>query len=153
MPEQFKDNRNKTYVLALTLGKTREVRAKLPCDLFNENDWKLLMSSLADRLAYVWWLVADQAREDEITLEEFEERLTGKGIADAASDAFIAELGNFYQKYDQTKLLTMTQQLLKAMQNERKLTSSEKFEQVIEHAISGAMSSSLQPMQELTGTS
>ncbi len=152
MPEKFTDNKEKTYVLTLTLGKTREVRAKLPCDLFNENDWKLLMSSLADRLAYIWWLVADQAREDGISLEQFEQRLIGKGVADGASDAFLAELVNFYRAYDQTKLMTMTMQLSKAMKTERKMTHSDRFEQVIEHAINGAMSSVLQPTQELTGT-
>ena len=92
MPQTFTDNQGNEWTLELTLGRARAIRGKLNLDLFNESDWQTLMSSLLDRLTYVFYLVSDQASERGVSIDDFDRALVGPGIPDQASDAFLDEL-------------------------------------------------------------
>ena len=85
-----------TWTLGLTLGKVREFRTRLGLDLLNPQHHLQVLNSLTDRLAFVFLLCEEQAKQTEVSVDEFEERLIGDGFADAASDAFLAELAFFF---------------------------------------------------------
>lgn len=83
------------------------------------------MQSLTDRLAYVWFLIGEQAENLKITEDEFGERLygddhDGNPVSDGASDAFLLELADFFQKLRQTGMAKLTKLNLARQQEARK---------------------------------
>ncbi len=135
MPRQFKDNKGQQWTITITLKKCRYVRDRLPLDIFNPADWTELIDSLANRLAYVWWLVADQAKELDVSDEQFEERLYGKGIADNASNEFLAELADFFRRLDQTLLVTLTDLARELHEKQKKRATDPKVTEEIRRKI------------------
>ena len=105
--------------ISLTLGKVRNLREKLGLDVLNPQHHLQILNSLTDRLAFVFLLCETQAKEYEIGIEEFEDRLMGEGFADAASIAFLEELADFFQRLGQTGLAKITQRSIKAMKSGR----------------------------------
>lgn len=142
MPHTFKDGNGKQFSIELTLGSVRMVRGKLALDLFNENDWTQLMSSLLDRLTYVWWLCKDQAEAYGYDIDAFDRALCSGDAANTASDAFLEELIVFYAGLSQVKLQKLTRAYLTGTQAERQKFATKEFEQVLKQTLSGLESSS-----------
>lgn len=99
--ETFKDNEGQKWTISLSLAKTRRLREKLGQDLLNPNDLLNVLQSITDQLAFVFLLIEEQAKELEVSADDFEERLQGEGIATGASYALLSEVENFSLKYDQ----------------------------------------------------
>jgi hypothetical protein len=113
--QSFKDNEGHAWHLALTIGKVRQLREKLGLELLNkEHHWQV-MNSETDRLAFVFLLVEDQAKELGLDADAFEERLYGDGIADAASIAFLQELQSFFQRLGKRLEAGLTETQIKVM--------------------------------------
>ena len=62
----FKDNMHQDWTVSLTLGKVRTLREKLGLDLLNPSHYLQVLSSLTDRMAFVFLLCEDQAKEFEV---------------------------------------------------------------------------------------
>ena len=137
MPKTFTDNQGNDWTLELTLGKAREVRGKLNIDLFNEADWQTLMSSLLDRLTFVFYLVAEQARERNVSIDDFDRALIGPGIPDRASDAFLDELVFFYQELGQTKLAKLSKAFRDGTTKERQKFEELDFDKMLAQTLNG----------------
>ena len=113
--QSFKDNEGHSWNIALTLGKVRQLREKLGLELLNkEHHWQV-MNSETDRLAFVFLLVEDQAKEIGLDADTFEERLYGDGIADGASIAFLRELQSFFQRLGKRLEAGLTETQIKVM--------------------------------------
>lgn len=151
MPQTFNDRNGNVWTVALTLGRVREVRSKFALDVLNENDWTRLMSSLLDRLTYVWWLVKEQADARNISIDAFDQSLCSGDYAEKASDAFLDELIFFYEELNQTKLQKLTEAFRTGTEKEREKFRTDEFEQLLMRTINGSTSSTSQPLQELTG--
>ena len=111
----FSDNMHQQWNLSLTLGKVRNLRDKLGLDLLNPQHHLQVLNSLTDRMAFVFLLCESQAKEYEVDVDEFEERLMGDGFADDASVAFLEELSDFFQRLGQVGLAKITQRSIKTM--------------------------------------
>ena len=111
----FRDNMDQDWNISLTLGKVRLLRDKLGLDLLNPQHHLQVLNSLTDRLAFVFLLCEEQAKEYEIDVDQFEERLMGDGFADGASTAFLGELDVFFQRLGQAGLAKITQRSIKVM--------------------------------------
>jgi len=137
MPQTFTDNQGNEWTLELTLGRARAIRGKLNLDLFNESDWQTLMSSLLDRLTYVFYLVSDQASERGVSIDDFDRALIGPGIPDQASDAFLDELVFFYQGLGQTKLGKLTKAFRDGTMKERQKFEEIDFDKMLAQTLNG----------------
>lgn len=113
--QSFKDAEGRSWNIALTIGKVRQLREKLGLDLLDTQHHLQVINSLTDRLAFVFLLVEDQAKDDGLSPEELELRFYGEGIASAASIAFLKELENFFQRLGQTVLARLTASSIEAM--------------------------------------
>jgi len=113
--QSFKDAEGRSWNIALTIGKVRQLREKLGLDLLDTQHHLQVINSLTDRLAFVFLLVEDQAKDDGLSAEELEIRFYGEGIASAASIAFLKELENFFQRLGQTVLARLTASSIEAM--------------------------------------
>jgi len=131
MPRQFTDNTGQKWTISITLKKARFVRERLDCDLFNPEDWQELLQSLGTRLAFVWYLVADQAKELELTDEQFEARLYGEGVADNCSNEFLAELADFFRRLGQPGMVTGTDVARESMERHQKRAMDPEFLQAM----------------------
>ena len=112
----FKDNEGTTWNIALTIGKVRQLREKLGLDLLDSQHHLQVLNSLTDRLAFVFLLVEEQAKDRKVNAEELEQRLCGKGIATAASVAFCEELESFFHRFDQGVQARLTRTSIETMQ-------------------------------------
>lgn len=74
------------------------------------------MDSLTDRLAFCFLLCEQQAKELKVSVDEFEERLYGDGLATEAGIAFLEELSDFYLKLDQKAFAMLTRIAINAIQ-------------------------------------
>lgn len=111
----FTDNMHQKWNLSLSLLEVRTLREKLGLDLLNPEHYLQVSASLTDRLAFVYLLCEKQAKEYEVSVEEFEERLMGDGFATAASNAFIAETEAFFQRLGQHMLAGLARKNLETM--------------------------------------
>lgn len=111
----FVDNQNQKWQICLTLRKVRKIREKLGLDLLNPQHHMQVLSSLTDRMAYVWLLCETQANEYEVDVDEFEERLMGGSFADEASEALLSEFADFSRRLGQIGLAKITERSMKAM--------------------------------------
>lgn len=156
MPSIFEDHKGNRYVIALTLKRVREIRAKTAIDIMNEQDWQGLACSRSDQLAYIWWTIADQAASHGLNLESWEEAMSGKGVAGVACDALMQEIADFFQSYDLPKLEAMQRCVAKGLAKEQEAWSNqemmEKLEAAMTHAINGQKSSNGQLLPESTGS-
>jgi len=137
MPQTFTDNQGNEWTLELTLGRARAIRGKLNLDLFNETDWQTLMSSLLDRLTYVFYMVADQASERGVSIDDFDRALIGSGIPDNASDAFLDELIFFYKELGQTKLAKVSKAFRDGTAQERTKFEEVDFDKLLAQVLNG----------------
>lgn len=113
--ETFKDNQGKAWNIALTLGKVRTLREKLGLDLLEQTHHIQVLGSLTDRIAFVFLLVEDQATEEGVDADAFEERLYGGDYATQASLAFLDELESFFQKLGLTVQARLTRTSIESM--------------------------------------
>lgn len=111
----FKDNMNQDWTLNLTLSKTRKLREKLGLDLLNPQHYLQVLNSLTDRLAFVYLLCEDQAKQYEVSIDEFEERLYGDGFSTSASMAFLEETESFFRKLGQSAMETLARKSIQSM--------------------------------------
>lgn len=144
MPHTFKDGNGKQFTIELTLGSVRMVRGKFALDLFNESDWTQLMSSLLDRLTYVWWLCKEQAEAYGYDIVAFDQALCSGNAANLASDAWLEELIVFYEGLSQVKLQKLTKAYLTGTQAERIKFGTSEFEDLLKQTLSGVTSSTPQ---------
>lgn len=145
MPRQFTDNKGQKWTITITLKKCRYVRERLPLDIFNPEDWQELLKSLGSRLAYVWWLVQDQAQELEVSDEQFEERLYGKGIADNASNEFLAEMADFFRRLGQEGMVTGTDVARIAMEKFQKRAMDPEYMEAMRTHLEGLVNPASMP--------
>ena len=142
MSHCFADNKNRKYTVSMTLGRVRKIRESYGLDIFSNDDWQRITASLGERLAYLWFLVSDQAESFDLNLDAWELSLQGEGIASGASDAFFKELTDFYRRYDQQELAILTETQVETMNKARKVISGPDFQakmnQQIEALLSGA---------------
>ena len=111
----FVDNKNQKWVITLNGRKVRKMREKLGLDLLNPQHHMQVLSSLTDRLAFIWLLCETQANEYEVDVDEFEERLMGGTFADDASEALLSEIADFSRRLGQIGLAKITERSIKAM--------------------------------------
>ena len=102
----FKDNRDRTWTIALNVWEVKRIRSILGIDLANvitlDRDGKVQVD-LIDRIAndpcllvdILWVLVQDQARTLNVTDEQFGTALAGDAI-ESATKAFLDELVDFF---------------------------------------------------------
>ena len=114
--QSFKDNEGTAWNIALTLGKVRQLREKLGLDLLDSQHHLQVLNSLTDRLAFVFLLVEEQAKERDIDAEALELRLCGDGIATSASVAFCEELASFFQRFGQQVQARLTRTSIQTME-------------------------------------
>ena len=102
----FKDNRGRSWTIALNVYEMKRIRATLGIDLVNvvtldrDGDVKV---DLVDRIAndpcllvdILWVLVEPQAREDGVSDVDFGSSLAGDAITEATG-AFLDELVDFF---------------------------------------------------------
>lgn len=139
----FKDNQNQQWTLSLTLGTVRRLRDATGIDLFNPDDHWRLLTSVLDRVEWVYLLVADQRKKYEIDRDEFDDRLVGEGFMDAAGDALMEEMVDFFHQFGQQAMAKLTEKQLKVMQHNRAVVK-----QQIE---SGDFDKALDQAEALTG--
>ena len=136
--QSFKDNEGQTWNVALTIGKVRQLREKLGLDLLDTQHHLQVMNSLTDRLAFVFLLVEEQAKDRGIDAEELELRFYGEGVAASASISFLRELENFFQRLGQTVLARLTASSIEAMEKAQRrlddLLKSGKVDSLLEQA-------------------
>ena len=118
--KKFKDNLGQEWVLSLNLGKVRKFRDRIGLDLLHPQHHLQVLQSKTDRLTFVFMLCEEQSKKYEVNVDEFEERLYGEGFADAASDAFLEDLADFYQRLGEDGLAGMTVRSLATMRKARK---------------------------------
>ncbi|GAB5513516.1 hypothetical protein [Rhodopirellula baltica] len=111
----FSDSRGQIWNLSLTLGKVRKVRDALGLDLLNPNHYQQILSSLTDRLAYVFLLCEEQAKGLDIDADEFEKRIYGK--TSEASHALLGESAAFFRKLgpDQEPMALLAEKSVESM--------------------------------------
>lgn len=126
---KFKDNKDREYVLTITLGQCREIRAKLGVDATSPQDLPELIDSLATRLAFVWYLIEPQAQKLGIGVAEWEEAMAGEGVADACSDTLHEALADFTQRYGMTGPSKLLRTALKGQQEMRAKAKTPEFDQ------------------------
>lgn len=136
--KKFRDNLNQDWVIELTLGEVRRLRGLLGLDLFHPQHHLQVLHSLTDRIAFVCLLCEKQRDEYEISIDEFEERLTGQGFAHNASIAFLEELSDFFRRYGQEAQARLNERSLKVMRegNERitTMTTNGEFDSLLDSA-------------------
>jgi hypothetical protein len=134
----FKDNLDQQWQLCLTVPKVRKIRQKIGLDLLHPDHHLQVLTSLTDRLTYVFLLCEDQAKELKISPDEFEERLQGPGFCDEASKALLEECSDFFRKFDQEMMAKLTEENLKIMQKAKgkqaQLIDSGELDSMIEQA-------------------
>lgn len=135
----FHDNAKRQYQITMTLGKFRRIREVYPVDVFEHSCWQGITSSLTERLALTWYLVADQAESFGLDLDQWELALQGKGIANAVSEAFLDELENFYRNLDQAEMAKLTQVQRKTMAAGREAVNSPAFDPSMDKLIEATL--------------
>lgn len=132
----FKDNQNQPWNVKATLWKVRKVAEVLGLELFNPVHYQNLKLSLTDRMAYLFLLCEDQAKELQIDADEFEERLYGANISDNASAALFEEFESFARRLGQTALAKEIQAdrrvMAGALELAKELVDSGKLDSVLE---------------------
>jgi hypothetical protein len=136
MPHQFKDNQGRQYTVAMTLGKMRDIRGRYACDVFNSDDWQRVCASLAERLAVLWFIIADQAESYGLDLDAWETALQGEGIATEAGDSFLLELIDFFRRYDQKEMALLTETMMEQTRKAKAQINRPDFKQAIEKTMS-----------------
>ena len=111
----FKDNEGQVWVLSLTLSKVRKIAGKLGLDLLNPQHYLQVLDSLTDRMAFVFLLCEHEAKSLDISVDQFEERLYGDGIANEASMAFLAECELLFRKLGQKPKAELTKRVISMM--------------------------------------
>lgn len=151
--EEFKDNTGRLWRLSINVRRIKEIRDELKIDLLDfkidENDKESipeLFEQLSDAVALVdtlWILCRVQAKEREVTDEQFGALLTGDAIEEA-SDKFLEELANFFPKSRGDHLRTMfgmvKQIEVKMLEGVGEKLNSPKLEESIESAVAGILS-------------
>jgi hypothetical protein len=128
----------------MTLGRMRKIRERYACDVFNSDDWKKVCNSLAERLAMVWWLVQDQAESYGLDLDAWELSLQGDGIATGAGDAFLKELVDFFRRYDQKEMATLTEVVMTTTRKAKEAMARPDFKETLDQHMSELVSSGKQ---------
>lgn len=113
----FKDNKNQSWQISLTLQKVRKLREKLGLDLLNPQHYLQVLESLTDRLAFCFLLCEDAAKKQDIDVDEFETRLYGDGVAAEAGIAFLSECELFFRKLGQEALAELTKKSIASMRS------------------------------------
>jgi hypothetical protein len=142
MPTTFEDKKGNKYTLTLTLSSVRDIQTRLPIDILNDQDWRVLMGSLVQRLAYVWWHVKDQAEGYGLDLDAWEMNITAPGVADEVGDALLTEMVSFYRSLGQKKLDGLTDRIVTGLKIEREKFSDPKTMAALDALITGATSQS-----------
>lgn len=76
-----------------------------------------VLASLTERLTFVFLLCEEDAKEQEITVDDFESRLYGEKIANEASYAFLAECEAFFRRLGQIAMAEMTKNSIASMRS------------------------------------
>lgn len=136
--QTFKDNMNQEWGLTLTLGAVRSIRDRIGLDLLNAQDQIRALGSLTDRLTIVFLLCETQAKDYEVSTDDFEERLMGGDYVQQASEALLTELANFYQRLGQTAQEKLTRRNLAAITKAQgelaRMISSGDFDTILDQA-------------------
>ncbi|QDV44368.1 hypothetical protein Enr13x_42330 [Stieleria neptunia] len=140
----FKDNMGQQWTVALSLQRVRAIRERIGIDLFHPTQYQYLISSLTERLTYLFLLCEEQAKEASIGADEFEQRLYGDGFADQASIALLAETENFFQKLGQTAMAILARKQIESIKagQERllELIDSGEFERQLDEGTAAVLS-------------
>ena len=136
--QTFKDNKNRKWVIDLTIAKVRRLRDALGLDLMNPQHYVSVLQSLTDQLSFVFLLVEHEAKEEGIDADGFERRLQGEGIATGASLAFLNELAVFFRKFDLEAFAKMADNSIrmrkKAQASFNEMIASGRFDSAMEQA-------------------
>lgn len=111
----FKDNMGQVWTFQLSLGKVRKIREQIGLDVLNPRHYMQILDSLTDRLTYVCLLCEKQAKEFEVGVDEFEERLMGDGFSDAASNALLEETKDFFLKLGQRGMARLAEKSIESL--------------------------------------
>lgn len=137
------------WFLELNGGKVRQMRAKLGLDLLNPNDHFQVLNSLTDRIAFVFLLCEDQAKEYDVDADEFEERLYGDGFMDEASTAFLRCCSDFFLKVGQKGLAMLTDRAIESIAAGQKKMEALLSTGQLDSLLTKAQKESQQQMDEL----
>ena len=111
----FQDNQGQKWNLSISLADLRKHRNTLGLDLFSHKHHTQVMESLLDQLSFCFLLCEEQAKKLDVSIEEFEERLQGDGIATEAGVQFLEALADFYLSYGKKALAMLTQVAIRAI--------------------------------------
>lgn len=122
----FKDGKGRTWQLVLNAWQMKLVRDALKIDLHRlyEDNQKLMNEVASDPLRLVeifWVLCSKQAKDDEVTEEEFWQGMDGDAIRQA-TDAFVEESTDFFHQ-------PKTRALLRRMRTKEKELRDETAQQ------------------------
>lgn len=108
----FKDNQGQTWTINLTIPKTMACINAIGLDLLNPQHYLQILSSLTDRMTFVFLLCEQEAKSLGVSVDDFEQRLHGDGITAEASRAFLEECEPFFRKFGQTQKAETTKTIL-----------------------------------------
>lgn len=115
----FTDNEGQIWTLSLSLQKTRKMREALGLDLFNPQHYLQILNSLTDRLAFVFLLCEQSAKEIDVNADQFEMRLYDKpgkeGISQRASLSFLEETEAFFLLLGQKAMAALARKSIESM--------------------------------------
>jgi hypothetical protein len=123
----------------------------------NPQHYARILDSLTDRLTYVCLLCEDQAKELEVDVDEFEDRLMGEGYADAASMAFLEESHDFFRRLGQKGPARLAELAIRNMKQGREnlevLLNTGRFDSLLQMTEPEAIDDALNESAENDGSS
>ena len=122
--KEFKDNTGEAWSLRLNLGTVYKLHEKLGLDLCVHSHLLRVISSLTDRMAFVFCLCESQAKDRGVDADEFEDRI--QGCLHTASVAFCEEVADFFRRSAEPELIALQRLVVKhveCMKNGRKSIS------------------------------
>lgn len=143
----FKDNGGRTWNVSVNIGTVKRIKTLAGVDLLQD-------SGLVERLASDYVLLCDilyvvckpQADQDGVSDEQFAEAIHGD-VIEAAADAFVQELVDFFPQAKRT-VLSKAMTKIKAAENRMAQIASDRLDQVDVEDLVREATSGLQSMSE-----
>lgn len=116
MPTKFVDNAGNELVISLSYGLIRSIRNETGIDVSNPNDIPKLLYSQADMIQFAYCALRSKLNNLDISETKFEENLEGENTFHELSEAVLAELANFTERFGQKPLAKNIRAAIKAIQ-------------------------------------
>lgn len=135
MATTFQDAKGDQWTIELTNQAARRATRALGINPFEPQGYSQLAANFLDQMAMVYLLVKPEADERDIDADEFDQRLQGEGVVDAASEALLGELHSLFQKYGQKKMVSVSKMAQTMLRNERERVESGELDRALEQVM------------------